>query len=145
MVESPRPAATWRRMTLVEVAEYGSRGTPKRTEVRYFGGSIPWFVVGDVSDVIVSASTTRMTEEGLRASAAKWIPQGAVLLAMYGSIGKLGIAGIPLTTNQAIAHAIVRDEVVESRYLFWYLRSIRRQLKAAGKGGTQQNISQTVI
>lgn len=132
-------------MTLGEVAEWGSGGTPKRTELRYFGGSIPWLVIGDLNDGTVSASTTQITEEGLRASAAKWIPQGAVLLAMYGSIGKLGIAGIPLTTNQAIAHAIVRDEVVESRYLFWYLRSIRRHLKAAGKGGTQQNISQTVI
>jgi type I restriction enzyme S subunit len=64
---------------------------------------------------------------------------------MYGSIGKLGRAGIPMTTNQAIAHAVPNDEIVSGAYLFWYLRSARRALVREGKGGTQQNISQTVI
>lgn len=135
----------WRRMTLGEVAMWGSGGTPKRTNPSYFGGSIPWVVIGDLNDNVVSDSFMHITDEGLRASAAKWIPPGAVLLAMYGSIGKLGIAGEPLTTNQAIAHAIVRDQLVDAKYLFWYLRAIRNDLRTAGKGGTQQNISQTVI
>ena len=62
---------------------------------------------------------------------------------MYGSIGKLGIAGTALTTNQAIAHTHPRP--LPSRYLFWYLRSVRSELIGLGKGGTQKNISQTVI
>lgn len=102
-------------------------------------------MIGDLNDAIVEGTATQITPEGLRSSSAKWIPPGAVLLAMYGSIGKLGIAGSRLTTNQAIAHALVDERAVTSRYLFWYLKSVRRDLMAAGKGGTQQNISQTVI
>lgn len=135
----------WRGMTLGEVAQWSSGGTPKRTTASYFGGSIPWVVIGDLNDGVVTSSSTYITEEGLRASSAKWIPPGAVLLAMYGSIGKLGIAGTALTTNQAIAHAIVNDRLVEAKYLFWYLRSIRDELVTEGKGGAQQNISQTII
>lgn len=135
----------WRSMSLGEIAQWGSGGTPKRTNPSYFGGSIPWVVIGDLTDGVVTDSSTYITEDGLRASTARWIPPGAVLLAMYGSIGKLGIAGIPLTTNQAIAHAVVRDGLVDAKYLFWYLRSIRDKLRRAGKGGTQQNISQSVI
>ena len=97
------------------------------------------------TDGPVADSSPCMTEAGLRASSAKWIPAGAVLLAMYGSIGKLGIASRPLTTNQAIAHAVVEEGIVESKYLFWYLRSIRDELIKLGKGGTQLNISQSVI
>lgn len=135
----------WRLLTLGEVARWGSGGTPKRTNPNYFGGPIPWVVIGDLKGGVVVDTATRITEEGLRASSAKWIPKGAVLLAMYGSIGKLGIAGGRITTNQAIAHAVVDERVVASRYLFWYLKSLRRDLVAAGKGGTQRNISQTVI
>lgn len=135
----------WRLLALGDVAQWSSGGTPKRTNPRYFGGSIPWVVIGDLNDGVVTNSSTYITEEGLRASSAKWVPPGAVLLAMYGSIGKLGIAGTTLTTNQAIAHAIANDEIVEAKYLFWYLRSIRRELITEGKGGTQQNISQTII
>ena len=63
---------------------------------------------------------------------------------MYGSIGKLGIAGIEMATNQAIGFADPRQSL-DSRFLFWYLRAERRNLAYAGKGATQKNISQTVL
>jgi type I restriction enzyme S subunit len=34
---------------------------------------------------------------------------------------------------------------VETRFLYWYLASVRNELIGRGKGGTQQNISQTVL
>lgn len=64
---------------------------------------------------------------------------------MYGSIGKLGHTRFPLTTNQAIAFAVPDRKLISTKYLFWYLRSQREELVRAGKGGTQQNISQTVL
>ncbi|GAB3491830.1 hypothetical protein GCM10027572_16950 [Flexivirga lutea] len=72
------------------------------------------------------------------------MPSGAVLIGMYGSIGKLGISGIPLTTNQAIAFVIPGPDV-DTKFLFYYLLSQRRQLDAMGKGATQRNISQTIL
>jgi type I restriction enzyme S subunit len=71
------------------------------------------------------------------------VEEGSILLAMYGSIGKLGIAGTRLTTNQAIAFA--KPETNNSKYLFYYLMSQRSNLLNIGSGATQQNISQTVI
>lgn len=63
---------------------------------------------------------------------------------MYGSIGKLGLAGVDMATNQAIATARVRDHI-DSKFLFYYLLSQRRELDAAGKGATQRNISQSIL
>jgi type I restriction enzyme S subunit len=137
-------ASRWPRSTLGSVAQWGSGGTPRRTNSIYFGGSIPWIVIGDLNDGLVVDAATCITEQGLAKSSAKWVEPGAVLVAMYGSIGKLGIAGRRLTTNQAIAFANPLPDV-SGKFLFWYLRSIRRELIAAGKGGTQQNISQTVL
>lgn len=65
-------------------------------------------------------------------------------MAMYGSIGKLGIADRVMATNQAIAFARPSD-AIDSLFLFWFLWSQRTALAQAGKGATQKNISQTII
>lgn len=134
----------WTWSTLSKVALWGSGGTPQAGDPRYYGGSIPWAVIGDLNDGIVRQTRSLITEEGLKNSSAKLVPTGSVLLAMYGSIGKLGIAGMDMATNQAIAFAIPNEGVVP-KYLFYYLLSQRRQLDGAGKGATQRNISQTLI
>lgn len=123
--------------------EWSSGGTPLRSRSEYYGGDIPWAIIGDLVDGPVARTSSRITAIGLRQSAAKWVKPGSVLLAMYGSIGKLGINSIPLTTNQAIA--FTHPNPIEAKYLFYYLMAARRELIFRGKGGTQSNISQAVI
>jgi type I restriction enzyme S subunit len=135
--------AGWILSTLGEACRWGSGGTPRAGQSKFYGGDIPWAVIGDLSDGVVSRTATTITREGLASSSAKWVEEGSVLVAMYGSIGKLGIAGCRLTTNQAIAFA--QSDILDHRYLFWYLASVRHLLQQLGKGGTQQNISQTVL
>lgn len=128
-----------------QVVKWGSGGTPKATEKQYYdGGSIPWLVIGDLNDSIVSSSASKITELGLQNSSAKMIPAGTLLVAMYGSIGKLGITGIECCTNQAIAYA---KELygVTTKYMFFYMAMMKSELISKGKGGTQKNISQTVL
>ena len=132
----------WQWSTLVDVAKWGSGGTPKRTESRYYNGDIPWAVIGDLNDDIVKSCKNSITETGLANSNCKILESGTLLVAMYGSIGKLGITGISMATNQAIAFALPHVNV---RYMFNYLLSQRSALSAAGKGATQKNISQTVL
>src|SRR5262249_38928171 len=87
-----------------------------------------------------------LTTEGLTGSSAKMLPPGTVLLAMYGaSIGRLGITGVPMATNQAIAAVVPNNNVVDTRFLFYYLRSQREALRRAGKGAAQPNISLTIV
>ena len=135
--------SAWIPATLGEVFQWGSGGTPRRSIPEYFGGSIPWAIIGDLNDGLLNETTNTITKSGLENSSARLVPVGSVLLAMYGSIGKLGIAGTELTTNQAIA--FTQTEPVFNKYLFWYLRASRDKLVSRGKGDTQSNISQTVI
>jgi type I restriction enzyme S subunit len=133
-------------MTLGDVATWGSGGTPRAgTGAYYDGGTIPWAVIGDLRDGPLLTTERTITELAVQESSAKWVPSRAVLVAMYGSIGKLAIPAIPVTTNQAIAFAIPHEGVIRRDYLFWYLRSQRHAFKAAGRGGTQKNISQTIL
>lgn len=136
--------AGWRRTTLGEVASWGSGGTPSAGNRAYYCGEIPWAVIGDLTDGPVSSTRSSITHEGLRSSSAKLVPSGSLLVAMYGSIGKLGITTRTIATNQAIAFATPHDGV-DVKFLFYYLQSQRSALLAAGKGATQNNISQAIL
>jgi len=137
--------AGWEWTTLSEVASWGSGGTPNRAVRGYYRRGVPWAVIGDLNDAVVTETAESISADGLAGSSAKLVREGAVLIAMYGSIGKLGIAGIPMATNQAIAFAEPHSGVLHAKYLFHYLYSQRADLLSVGKGATQRNISQTVL
>ena len=128
-----------------EVIEWGSGGTPKATVKEYYeNGDIPWLIIGDLNNGIVTKSETKITKLGLDNSSAKMIPPNTLLVAMYGSIGKLGITGIECCTNQAIAFA-KKMHGGTTKYMFYYMAMMKSKLISKGKGGTQKNISQTVL
>ena len=137
--------SNWEVKKMPSVVKWSSGGTPKATEKQYYeNGSIPWLVIGDLNDGIVTKSESKITKLGLENSSAKMIPKGTLLVAMYGSIGKLGITGIECCTNQAIAYA---KELygVTTEYLYYYMAMMKPNLISKGKGGTQKNISQSVL
>jgi len=111
----------------------------------YYDGEIPWLMIEDLNDGIVSTSRKTITKAGLENSSAKLVPPGTLVIAMYGSIGKLGITSIECATNQAIAFCKCDREKVDVRYLYFYLLSIRDWLLSQGRGGTQQNITQEFL
>lgn len=135
----------WEIKKMPEVIEWGSGGTPKATVKEYYeNGDIPWLIIGDLNNGIVTKSETKITKLGLDNSSAKMIPPNTLLVAMYGSIGKLGITEIECCTNQAIAFA-KKMHGVTTKYMFYYMAMMKSKLISKGKGGTQKNISQTVL
>lgn len=143
MAELPQ---NWIECELEKVVKLASGGTPKSDNKEYYkGGTIPWLIIADLNDGYIEKAKTSITELGLKESSAKIVPLGAILIAMYGSIGKLGIANIRCATNQAIAFTEEISPNLNSKYLFYYFFSIKSYLASLGKGGAQQNISQTVL
>jgi len=137
--------SNWNLKKMPEVVKWGSGGTPKATQKEYYeGGTIPWLIIGDLNDGVITDSSTKITELGLKNSSAKMIPAGTLLVAMYGSIGKLGITGIECCTNQAIAFAKEMHDVT-LEFMYYYMKMMKSELISKGKGGTQKNISQTVL
>jgi len=134
----------WIQAKMLDIVEWSSGGTPKSDNPNYYNGNIPWLIIGDLTDKVVSSSATNITELGMKESNAKYVEKDSILLGMYGSIGKLGIAGIKLTTNQAIAFT-QRLNGLYNLYLFYYLQLIKSKLYSLSKGGTQKNISLAII
>ena len=133
----------WR--TLGDIGTWQAGGTPSRMHKEYYGGNIPWLKTGDLNDGIITSIPENITEEGLNNSSAKLNPTGSVLIAMYGATtGKIGILGMPATTNQACCACINYEGVIQ-KYLFYFLLSHKKEFIALGGGGAQPNISKDII
>lgn len=138
--------ASWSSMTLGELGKWASGGTPKSGRAEYYDGDIPWIRSGDLGDGPLTQHAVTISDAGLANSSAKWMPAGTVLLAMYGAtIGKVGLATYPVTTNQAIACLRCDTTLVSPEFAVWLLRSLKPSFVEAGQGGAQPNISQTII
>jgi len=135
----------WPTVTLEEIGQWGSGGTPLVSRREYYDGDVPWLIIEDLNDGVVRTSKRFITQLGLENSSAKVVEPGALLIAMYGSIGKLGIAGMACATNQAIAFCRCYTDKISAKFLFYYLLASRSTLTHAGRGGTQQNISQEIL
>ncbi|EYB67811.1 hypothetical protein DEIPH_ctg032orf0055 [Deinococcus phoenicis] len=136
----------WAKVELGQLGIWGSGGTPPRTNPAFYAESgIPWLVIGDLNDGLVFGAKNHITESGLKNSAAKLLDPGTLLVAMYGSIGKMGITGMQCATNQAIAFCIPSEGLTHLKFLFYALKNEQQALVAQGQGGAQQNISQTIL
>jgi type I restriction enzyme S subunit len=134
-----------RKVRLGELGTWGSGGTPLASRTEYYGGDIPWLIIEDLNDGFVDKAARKITRLGLENSSAKIVPPGTLLIAMYGSIGKLGINRIVCATNQAIAYCKCNPSKVDTHFLFHFLRNERSRFLQAGRGGTQQNINQEFL
>ena len=102
---------------LGKIANVATGGTPVRDTPEYWGGSIPWVGTGEIDFNIIQSHTDHLTQKGLDASAAKLLPKGTLLMAMYGqgaTRGKVGILGFDAATNQACAAITPKNGTVES-------------------------------
>lgn len=86
----------------------------------------------------------KISNEAICNSSAKINPEGSIALAMYGSIGKLGILTFPAATNQAIC-VCSSFMGVDAKYLFFFLMSQRDDFVLKAGGGVQANISKEII
>lgn len=124
-----------------------SGGTPSRKHEKYYTeGTIPWVKTGEIKDGIIIHTDECITEAGIKGSSAKLLPQGAVVMAMYGvNIGMLAYLDSEMTCNQACCVFNDKNEINSRHYLFHYLYSIRDYLLLIGFGAAQQNLSQDLI
>lgn len=130
--------------SLVRVARSG--GTPSRKRPEFYGGSVPWVKSGEVAGELICSTSETITDTALEGSSAWLVPEGAVLVAMYGATAaQVGRLGVPAATNQAVLALLPDEETVDSDYLYHLLRSDSDRLKALATGAAQPNLSKGVI
>ena len=137
---------TWRWVRLRSIGTWGAGATPNRGTIEYYkNGTIPWIKTGELKNGLVTDSIEKVTPKALAECSLRMACVGDVLIAMYGAtIGKLAIAGVQLTTNQACC-ACTPFSGIYNWYLFYYLMASKETLIEMGAGGAQPNISREKI
>ena len=136
---------SWCWARLGDIGDWGAGATPPRGNLEYYGGNIPWVKTGELNDDYIFLSVETVSSKALQECSLRYNKIGDILIAMYGAtIGKLGIAGVKLTTNQACC-ACTPYEGVYNIYLFYYLKEEKDRFTKLGTGGAQPNISREKI
>lgn len=144
----PMPES-WQPTTIGGIAKLSAGGTPSRGMREYWqGGTIPWVKTGEVNYDVILDTQEKITPLGLANSAANLLPEGTLLVAMYGqgvTRGKVAILGIEAATNQACAAIRSDDEKVCTDFLFHSLTHGYERLRGLAHGGQQQNLNADLI
>ncbi len=126
-----------------------SGGTPSRSNSSFWtGGTIPWVKTTEVNYCVISETEEHITPRGLENSAAKMLPVGTLLMAMYGqgvTRGKVAILGIEATCNQACAAITPKNDAVLPRYLYHFLTWRYDEIRSLAHGGQQQNLNLEIV
>jgi type I restriction enzyme, S subunit len=134
---------------LDQSAELRGGSTPRRDERTYWNGDIPWVTPSDLPDATagvteVDTTADAITEEGLNACSASLLPPGTVLFSSRATIGKIGVATVPLATNQGFANLIPRSGV-DSRYLAWCLHFFSDRIATLAGSTTFKEVSKSSL
>lgn len=127
----------------------GSGGTPSRGNPAYWeGGKIPWVKTTEVDYCVITETGEHITPPGLKNSAAKLLPPGTLLMAMYGqgvTRGKVAILGIEAACNQACAAISSKDDAIKTRFLYYFLTHQYDEIRQLAHGGQQQNLNSDIV
>ncbi|WP_243895277.1 restriction endonuclease subunit S [Burkholderia pseudomallei] len=137
----------WDVKQLGELSSVSAGGTPSRSNANYWGGDIPWITTTEIDFRLITESEQFITSIGLKNSAAKLMPAGALLMALYGqgkTRGKVGVLGFEAATNQACA-AIILKEGYSREYAFHYLASRYDEIRKLSNTGNQENLNGALV
>jgi type I restriction enzyme S subunit len=133
---------------LGDVAQVIGGGTPSTTKEEYWNGEIGWLTPRDLTGYsykYISKGERNITEEGLKNSSARLIPEGTVLMTSRAPIGYLAIAGKELCTNQGFKSFIVDEDKINNEYLYYLLKSNIDRIKSLGTGSTFAEVSASIL
>jgi restriction endonuclease S subunit len=126
--------------TLSEICKINIGGTPRRDNPDYWNnGTNIWVSIRELNDNIITDSTEKITDLGVKESNVKLIPKDTILFSFKLSIGKIAISGCDLYTNEAIAGLIIQENQVIMKYLYYILKEINTFSSKGCIGGGSLN------
>jgi type I restriction enzyme S subunit len=111
---------------LADLVDINIGKTPARKEGSFWKGSHTWLSIADMKgDKFIEVSKEKITDEGIKKSGIKIVPERTLLFSFKLSIGKVAITNKALFTNEAIASFPINDDsIIDQNYLYYVLREL---------------------
>lgn len=137
----------WQLVCLDDVAEVIGGSTPSRAAEEYWGGSIPWVVPSELTQLTgryLTSTRDCITDLGMKAAGLKLLPPKSILLTSRATIGVTAMNTVPVCTNQGFQNLVVRDGV-DPLWLFYCISTMRKELQKRAAGSTFDEISRDSV
>ncbi|MHC1698744.1 MAG: restriction endonuclease subunit S [Geobacteraceae bacterium] len=118
----------WPMYPFEKVAEVVTGNTPPKSEPENYGPGVPWVKPPDLDSFEPVTCTTETLSE-IGQSKARLLPAGSVMVCCIASVGKVGISGTAVATNQQI-NSLIFKPVVEPKFGYYYCRYISHVFQA---------------
>jgi len=115
-----------------EIIQILGGGTPKTGESSYWNGCVPFFTPKDVGSPYTLTTEKTITEEGLAHCNSRLYPVNTVFVTARGTVGKVGLPGVPMAMNQS-CYALIGKDTHQLLVYFYTLKAVDRlKHKASG-------------
>ena len=122
LLRPPDMRNEWREVTLGDVVDIVSGGTPSTKVPEYWGGDIVWVTPTEVvanNGRYIYDSTRKITQESLTNSSAKMLPIDTVLLTSDASIGAVALSGVPMATATGFKSLVCGPDILPRFAMYW--------------------------
>lgn len=139
--------AGWAVEPLSKMIQIIGGGTPKRSEISYWGGDVLWYSVKDApadGDVWAVDTDEKITSLGLQKSSAKLLPIGATIISARGTVGKLAMVGKEMAMNQS-CYGVTGATGIGSCFNYFNLKEAVDALKRNTHGAVFDTITQATF
>jgi type I restriction enzyme S subunit len=114
----------WASCKLSDVGQIVTGNTPPKKDANNYGRAYPWVKPPYLgTDVPITSTAECLSEAG--AEQARLLPPGSVMISCIGLLGKVGIAGTTLTTNQQINAVVFDERIVLPKFGFYFCNTLR--------------------
>lgn len=115
-----------------EIIQILGGGTPKTGESSYWNGNVPFFTPKDVGSPYTLTTEKTIAEKGLAHCNSRLYPVNTVFVTARGTVGKVGLPGVPMAMNQS-CYALVGKDTHQLLVYFYTLKAVDRlKHKASG-------------
>lgn len=108
-------------------------GTPKTDKQEYWNGEIPFFTPKDVGKPYVLTTEKNITPLGLDNCSSRLYPVNTVFLTARGTVGKVSLAGVPMSMNQS-CYALSGKNKFHQIVVYHYVLETVKLLKHKASG-----------
>jgi len=137
----------WEFKTIEEISyKVKAGGTPRRKELKYWNGAIPFVTISDITNsrIYIYKTKEKISELGLNNSSAWLVPPNSLLVSMYATIGETAINKIEVATNQAIL-AIIPKPCFNVEFGAYVIKYYKKFLYNKNIQSTQKNVNKAIL
>ncbi|MCH5339804.1 MAG: restriction endonuclease subunit S [Acetatifactor sp.] len=119
-------------VVFTEVIQILGGGTPKTGNSLYWNGNVPFFTPKDAGKPYTLITEKMITEDGLAHCNSRLYPVNTVFVTARGTVGKVGLSGVPMAMNQS-CYALIGKNTHQLLVYFYTLKAIDKlKHKASG-------------